>query len=271
MVKNVSFRPYGGALDLLPRQSRHEEEQDARTLIASIDQGVSPQAEAALADETSWGVLKAGCVNHGVFREREHKRLPKEFAFDPNLAVRVGDVLVSRACGSPKLVGSVARVRSLRYPLILSDKTFRLNFREPRMAEFLVLAMNSGYFRIQVEKAISGAEGLANNLPLSALKDFRLAVPCATEAEAITKSLADQTAEIHAVRDSAAGQAVLMGEYRTRLIADVVTGKLDVRGVELPPWEEAEDLPALADEAINEPPEEETELEPVEEGADGAD
>ena len=249
----------------------HWELRRVRSLIASIDQGVSPQAEAALADETSWGVLKAGCVNHGVFREREHKRLPKEFAFDPNLAVRVGDVLVSRACGSPKLVGSVARVRSLRYPLILSDKTFRLNFREPRMAEFLVLAMNSGYFRIQVEKAISGAEGLANNLPLSALKDFRLAVPCATEAEAITKSLADQTAEIHAVRDSAAGQAVLMGEYRTRLIADVVTGKLDVRGVELPPWEEAEDLPALADEAINEPPEEETELEPVEEGADGAD
>jgi hypothetical protein len=32
----------------------------------------------------------------------------------------------------------------------------------------------------------------------------------------------------------------LLREYRTRLIADVVTGKLDVRGVELPEVEEAE-------------------------------
>ena len=32
----------------------------------------------------------------------------------------------------------------------------------------------------------------------------------------------------------------LIREYRTRLIADVVTGKLDVRGVELPPLDEVE-------------------------------
>ncbi len=61
----------------------------------------------------------------------------------------------------------------------------------------------------------------------------------------------------------------LVREYRTRLIADVVTGKLDVRGVELPPLEEAEELPAVGDEAIGEATEDETELEPVEEGADG--
>lgn len=34
-------------------------------------------------------------------------------------------------------------------------------------------------------------------------------------------------------------------EYRTRLIADVVTGKLDVRSVELPALDEAEALEDL--------------------------
>lgn len=34
----------------------------------------------------------------------------------------------------------------------------------------------------------------------------------------------------------------LLREYRTRLIADVVTGKLDVRGVELPTLDEAESV-----------------------------
>lgn len=37
----------------------------------------------------------------------------------------------------------------------------------------------------------------------------------------------------------------LLREYRTRLIADVVTGKLDVRGVELPALDEAEMLDDL--------------------------
>ena len=39
-------------------------------LLAGIDQGVSPQAEAGLADDPgSWGVLKSGCVNRGAFRQ----------------------------------------------------------------------------------------------------------------------------------------------------------------------------------------------------------
>ncbi len=138
---DVRLKPSG--VDWLGDLPEHWDVRRVRSLVASIDQGVSPQAEATLADDVSWGVLKAGCVNRGVFREKEHKRLPNEFAFDRSLAVRVGDVLVSRACGSPKLVGSVGRVRSLRYRLILSDKTFRLNFREPRLAEFLVAAMNT--------------------------------------------------------------------------------------------------------------------------------
>jgi type I restriction enzyme S subunit len=40
----------------------------------------------------------------------------------------------------------------------------------------------------------------------------------------------------------------LIGEYRTRLIADLVTGKLDVRGVEVPEMQDE----ALVDEALEE-------------------
>jgi hypothetical protein len=42
-------------------------------------------------------------------------------------------------------------------------------------------------------------------------------------------------------------QVALLREYRTRLIADVVTGKLDVRGVELPDLGEA----GLADDVCD--------------------
>ncbi len=153
-----------------------------KRLVTRIEQGISPQSEAMLAEGGSWGVLKSGCVNGGVFRERQHKRLPSSLRFDEGLAVVEGDVLISRACGSPRFVGSVGRVRSLNYQLILSDKTFRPVFNEPEIVDFVVWAMNSRYFRTQVELALSGAEGLANNLPLSGLKRLWVAVPPADEA-----------------------------------------------------------------------------------------
>jgi type I restriction enzyme S subunit len=200
-----------------------------KTLLHKIDQGISPQAEARLADDGAWAVLKSGCVNHGVFRETEHKRLPVGFVVDEELAVHEGDVLVSRACGSPRLVGSVGRVDRLHYRLILSDKTFRLVFREPMLVEFAVAAMNSRCFRLQVEQAISGAEGLANNLPLSSLRDFVLAVPPPEEARKIASAVDTGIGRIGRLAAATEREILSLSEYRTRLVAAIVTGTLDVR------------------------------------------
>ena len=208
---------------------QHWEVQRLRVLVHQIDQGVSPLAVGFLAEGDSWGVLKSGCVNKGVFRETEHKQLASSFEIDPAIAVRVGDVLISRACGSPTLVGSVGRVKSLRYQLILSDKTFRACFRDSVDTDFMVFAMNSPYYRHLVEQAISGAEGMANNLPLSSLRDFTFAVPPKTEASEIAAHLERETAGIYTAVSRLEREIELLREYRTRLVADVVTGKLDVR------------------------------------------
>jgi len=245
---NVPLKPSG--ISCVGDIPRHWTVRRIRTLVHAIEQGISPQAEAGLAENGAWGVLKAGCVNHGVFRELQHKRLSDGFVVDPGLAVRVGDVLISRACGSLKLVGSVARVPLLRYKLILSDKTFRPVFKEPRLVDFAVAAMNSGYFRFQVEQAISGAEGLANNLPLSSLKDFKLAVPPPSEAEHTAATLRSQLTNVEAAITRAQREIELIREYRTRLVADVVTGQLDVRQAAIGLPGKAGELAGLKFEAI---------------------
>jgi type I restriction enzyme S subunit len=89
--------------------------------------------------------------------------------------------------------------------------------------------MNSRYWRSQVEQAISGAEGLANNLPLAALKDFLLLVPPEDEASHIVEVLRQHLEKLGRSISSAERQLELVREYRTRLTADLVTGKLDVR------------------------------------------
>jgi type I restriction enzyme S subunit len=224
---SVRLRPSG--VECLGDVPEHWEIRRLKSIVVRVDQGVSPQAENYLAEGDAWGVLKAGCVNRGVFREKEHKRLPAGFKFDSSLAVAVGDVLVSRASGSPHLVGSAGRVSSLTFKLILSDKTFRPVFVRSVDPHFMVLVMNGRYYREQVVQAISGAEGLANNLPLSSLRAFHFALPSIGEQHAIVRYLRETVDDHLAMIDIIEREVAVLREYRTRLIADVVTGTVDVR------------------------------------------
>lgn len=219
------------SVELIGDVPEHWELRRLKSLVYRIDQGISPQAENCLAEGERWGVLKAGCVNHGVFRELEHKQLPVGFEVDPDFAIAPGDILVSRASGSPHLVGSVGRIVSLTFKLILSDKTFRPVFLENVDPDFMVLAMNSRYYRDQVQRAISGAEGLANNLPLSSLRGFSFAIPPHHEQKAIVRNLQPIVNGLLTSLHRVVREISVLHEYRIRLIADVVTGKLDVRDV----------------------------------------
>lgn len=202
-----------------------------KRLVGRIEQGVSPVASAELADEVSWGVLKSGCLNRGVFSDEQHKRLDDDFAFAPSLRVAVGDLLVCRASGSPALVGSTAIVRRLRYQLILSDKTFRLKVNHGQNADFLEKVMNSRVYREQVLRAISGAEGLANNLPSSVLRQFIIPVPPSADQTAIVEYVNHETAQIDALSAKAREMIDVLKERRQALISAAVTGNIDVRGL----------------------------------------
>ena len=74
----------------------------------------------------------------------------------------------------------------------------------------------------------------------SQLKYMCLALPSFAEQTAIVEYLDKATADIETDIARARRQIELVEEYRTRLIADVVTGKLDVR-------EEAAKLPDATD------------------------
>lgn len=96
-----------------------------KRVLQSIEQGWSPQCEAATAEPGEWGVLKVGCVNGGKFNAQENKALPAELTPDERLAIRRGDVLVSRA-NTRELVGSAAIAERDYSNLLLCDKLYRL-------------------------------------------------------------------------------------------------------------------------------------------------
>jgi len=160
-----------------------------RRIVNRIEQGWSPDCFARPAESEEWGVVKSGCVNRGVFVEEENKALPENLEPVPEYEIHDGDVLMSRASGSPELVGSTAYILHTRPKLMLSDKIFRIHLEPQVDKKFFVAVFNSRVMRSQIERAISGADGLANNLPQSAMKSFFCAIPPLGEQEAIVTHL----------------------------------------------------------------------------------
>ena len=66
-------------------------------------------------------------------------------------------------------------------------------------------------------------------LTCEAVRHFRVALPPLHEQQAILQWIRGEVADIDALSKCADREIDLLREYRTRLIADVVTGKLDVR------------------------------------------
>ncbi|MDP2820489.1 MAG: hypothetical protein Q8O29_19865 [Polaromonas sp.] len=208
----------------------HWEVCSIRRIVTAIEQGWSPECFSRPAEDEEWGVLKAGCVNRGIYDQNDNKALPAELAPMPEYEVQIGDVLMSRASGSPELVGSTALVTSTRKKLMLSDKIFRLRFERRMEPKFFVAALNSRPLRSQIEQALSGGNGLANNLPQASLRGFFLAVPPKLEQQEVCDYLESESSKLDTLTAEAQRAIALLQERRTALISAAVTGQIDVRG-----------------------------------------
>ncbi|HEY9278077.1 MAG TPA: restriction endonuclease subunit S [Methylotenera sp.] len=202
-----------------------------RRVIQRIEQGWSPDCYSRPAEMDEWGVVKSGCVNRGVFVEQENKALPETLDPIPEYEIHNGDVLMSRASGSPDLVGSAAYITATRQKLMLSDKIFRIHPINGVNRKFLVAVFNSRVMRSQIERAISGADGLANNLPQSSLKGFHLAIPPLEEQKEIVSFLECELLKFDSLAEETQQGIDLLQERRAALISAAVTGKIDVRNV----------------------------------------
>jgi type I restriction enzyme S subunit len=202
-----------------------------RRVVLRIEQGWSPECIARPAEHDEWGVVKSGCVNRGKFDEQENKALPENLEPISEYEISSGDVLMSRASGSPELVGSTAYVGATRRRLMLSDKIFRIHVGNRMDKQFFVAMFNSQLMRSQIERAISGADGLANNLPQSSLKGFACMIPPIAEQTAIVAYLSSYCTALDALIRETNQAIALLQERRTALISAAVTGKIDVRGL----------------------------------------
>ena len=224
---NVKMRDSG--IEWIGSVPQHWGVPQLRRVIRSVEQGWSPDCHPGQAGDEEWGILKAGCVNNGEYRESENKALPPSLDARPEYEVHCGDILMSRASGTPAFVGSVALVGATRPKLMLSDKIFRIRLESNVCPRFFVTALGSRILRLQIENELSGGNGLANNLPQSALMEFVMPLPPVGEQEAISEHLALMTANLDLLVDRTKLSITLLRERRTALITAAVTGQIDLR------------------------------------------
>ena len=84
---------------------------------------------------------------------------------------------------------------------------------------------------------MTGAAG-QQHVPSDFVKNIDVALPPLDEQKQILSFIEEESVRMNATVQRAQREIDLIREYRTRLIADVVTGKLDVWGVELPALDE---------------------------------
>ncbi len=94
-------------------------------------------------------------------------------------------------------------------------------------AEFIHLALSAAYLQFRASSEDSGSTKGA--ITCEDLKRFKIAIPPTPEQEALVSHIQTETHTLNIAITRLDREISLLREYRTRLVADVVTGKLDVR------------------------------------------
>jgi type I restriction enzyme S subunit len=172
-------------------------------------------------------------------------------------ALRVGDIVV----GMDRLIIQtgirVARVSHEDVPSLLLQRVARVRFRSEVDVHFGFLVLGGKGFIDYLTPIFSGIS--VPHVSPQQISGFRFALPPIDEQRKIVEAIDVRTGGITSTLNRIEREIALIQEFRTRLIADVVTGKLDVRAVAagLPQIGEAEPVDDLAegddlDEALDE-------------------
>lgn len=209
------------SVDWIPEMPEHWEVMPIKRLFVRMDYGTSEN----LGSEGSVRVLTMGHIQNGEVELPEHGSLND---VPPGLILETNDLLFNRM-NSPELVGKVGIFRgSSRERVSFASYLVRLRPTTESCSEYLNLLLNSHSFtkfaRSQALVSLHQA-----NLNSSRYGQMRVIVPSPKEQKAIAAWIREEVSVIDAAIERARREIDLIREYRTRLISDVVTGKLDVR------------------------------------------
>lgn len=245
---NVRLKPSG--IEWLGEVPEHWDARPAKYSLREVNVRSETGEEELLSVSHITGVTPRSQKNITMFRAS---------SYVGHKVCQPGDLVVNTmwawmgALGVSDQVGivspSYAVYRPLRPDRLLPEFLDQLLRTKPYISEFICCSagIRSSRLRLYPEKFLQ----------------IPLILPPIEEQIKLVSGIMDQLHQIDAAIEITKHEIDLLREYRTRVIADVVTGKLDVRGVELPELDD--------DEPVYLDVEEETELDDLDDSLEAPD
>ena len=142
-------------------------------------------------------------------------------------ALEIGDI----ALGMDRpIVGAGVRAAAIQendIPSLLLQRVARLRPTDKLDANFLLLLLRGRLFRDYIAPIFTGIS--VPHLNPDQINAFKVPLPALTEQRDIVSYVSAETGSLDTAISRLQREIELLREYRTRLVVDVVTGKLDVR------------------------------------------
>ena len=237
---NVRLKP--SAVEWLGDVPEHWEVVRLKTLASHIVDCL--HATPTYTQRGEFPAIRTADITPGAVHLRTARRVDEETydRWTERLQPAAGDILYSRegerfgiaACVPPGI------------RLCISQRMMVFRIRPEHNPLFVMWALNSPQTYAQATQDVMGST--APHVNVSTIRNFALALPSLDEQCEIVRHIESATPEIVRTIKDAVRENALLREYRTRLIADVVTGKLDMGEAAARLPQEAEDHEPL-DEA----------------------
>ncbi len=206
----------------------HWEVRRLKFLATKFGSGVTPRGGAAVYKEAGIPFLRSQNVHFdglrldGVARiDRElHDELPASHVMGGDVLLNITGASIGRTCAVPEGFGD-GNVN--QHVCIIRTR------RDVMSSAFLTAFLSTSFIQRRIRNELGGAS--REGLTLQSIRDFEVLVPPLDEQHRITDYVRECSSEALGRGNRTLNQIELIKEYRTRLIADVVTGKLDVRDV----------------------------------------
>ena len=155
-----------------------------------------------------------------------------KFKDAPSRAKRIvknGDVIISTVRTYLK---AITQIKNDTDNLIVSTGFAVLRPRKLIISDFLNFAVRSNYF---IETICSNSYGVSYPaINASQIMHFKIALPTENEQTEIVAYIEKETSQLNQLIQTIEKEIALTQEYRTALIAEAVTGKIDVRAFVIP-------------------------------------
>lgn len=196
-------------------------------LLIEITQGWSPSTENEERQNDQWGVLSLSAVKDGEFCPDAVKPIPRTVPVNTTLALKRGDFLLTRS-NTRMLVGDVCIVDIEPTKLIPSDLIYKLSLHDIIEKKFLLYFLKSNMGRMQIERSACGSSGTMPKLTHQHIKNWKIILPPLSNQNEIIAYISNRISSMNSMIKNLKKHCDILIEYRTSLISDVVTGKINI-------------------------------------------